>query len=107
MARPDLEDWADRYFLSGGGFAKRRTFGCPSYYAGRRMFAFLYEDALGIKCDPALVSAKVSEDADRYRHFNPGDGVMRNWLLIVRPEADEYEEELPLIESAMESFGAL
>jgi hypothetical protein len=104
MSRPDLEAWADDRFLADPSFAKRKTFGCPSYYRGKKMFAFIYEDALGIKLPPQRVLEKIKEDPDVYAPFSPGDGVMKNWLMITLPEAEEYEREWPLIEEAMESF---
>ncbi len=104
MPRDDLEEWADAFFLGDPRFAKRQTFGCPSYYVGKKMFAFLYEDGLGIKLDPDSVRAKVEANPDAYRHFNPGDGVMKNWLIVVRPDARDYDDERPLIEHALDAF---
>lgn len=101
MPREDLEEWSDRYFEGQLGLAKRKTFSSPSYYKGKKMFAFLYEDALGIKMDPEEVSALVKKNPAVYRHFSPGgDVIMKNWLLIAHPEAQDYEEELPRIEAA-------
>ncbi len=96
MGRPDLEDWADDVFLTMG-LLRKKTFGCPSWYKGKKMAAFIYEDALGIKLPPERVLEKIGEDPDTYGPFHPGDGVMRNWLMITRPEATEYAEDLDLI----------
>lgn len=100
MSRPDLEEWADHLFLPED-LSKRKTFGCPSYYRGRKMVAFLYEDALGIKLSPERVAEKIAEDREVYAHFNPGDGVMKNWLMITHGEAREYETEMELIRESL------
>ena len=97
--RDDLLDLGERWFGYEMGLAYRKTFSCPSWYKGKKMLAFLYEDALGVKCDPTLVKQKITENPDVYGHFNPGDGVMKNWLMITRPEANEYDEDKPLIDA--------
>lgn len=97
--RDDLLDLGERWFEAGMGLPRKKTFGCPSWYVGKKMFAFLYDDALGVKCDPELVKRKIAEDPAIYAHFNPGDGVMKNWLMITRPEASEYEEDRELVDA--------
>ncbi len=104
MHRLDLEEWADVYFGGECGLSKRKTFSCPSYYRGKKMVAFLYHDALGIKLPPERVLQKIAEDSEVYSHFNPGDGIMKNWLLITRPDASEYEQEKYLIEESLNLF---
>lgn len=101
MAREDIEDWADRYLLPQG-FTKRKTFGAESYYKGKKLFAFLYEDGLCIKYDPKGVIEKIESNPEIFRHFNPGDGIMKNWLCIIHGEAGEYDDEISLIEEAMQ-----
>lgn len=96
MAREDLLDWArDRF--APLGFHERKTFSCPSFYRGRTLLAFLYEDGLCIKCDAARARQAIHEDPETYRPFAPRKGIMKNWLLIVHPELDGYEAEWPRI----------
>jgi|GEM_PF-2400592 len=106
MARPDVEEWADTLFLLEEGLAKRKTFSCPSYYVGKKMFAFLYEDALGVKCDPDVVKEKVAVNPEVYGHFNPGDGIMKNWLMITYPEANDYDAEREFLLKQLALFRA-
>ncbi|HRH93717.1 MAG TPA: hypothetical protein PKV72_04275, partial [Candidatus Peribacteria bacterium] len=72
--RADLEEWADAFFQGELGLPKKKTFGCPSYYAGRSMLAFLWNDGLGIKLSPEQVASYIRKDPDTYRPFNPGEG---------------------------------
>lgn len=102
--RDDLFDLGERWFGFEMGLAHRKTFGCPSWYKSKKMFAFLYDDALGIKCDPDLVNEKVAEKPEVYGHFNPGDGVMKNWLMITRAEAREYDEDKPLVDKCFKAM---
>ncbi len=101
MSRPDLEEWTDALYLALPGIIKRKTFGCPSYYRGKKMCAFLYEDSLGIKLPPERVLQKIEDDPEVYGHFNPGDGIMKNWLMITHPEASEYESEQELLQESL------
>lgn len=92
MAREDLLDWArDRFALFV--FHERKTFSCPSFYRGRTLLAFLYEDGLCIKCNAARARQAIQEDPETYRPFAPGKGIMKNWLLIVHPELQGYEDD--------------
>lgn len=101
MPREDLEEWSDRYFQGILGLVKRKTFSSPSYYKGKKMFAFLFEDALGIKMEPDEVRALIEKRPDIYRPFNPGgDVIMKNWVLIAHPEASDYDAEIQRIEAA-------
>lgn len=97
--RDDLLELGERWFGHEMGLAYRKTFSSPSWYAGKKMFAFLYGDALGVKCDPETVKTKVAENPAVYGHFDPGGGVMKNWLMITRPEASEYDEDRALVDA--------
>jgi len=75
------------------------TFSCPSFYAGKKLFAFLYEDGLVVKTLPEIVKEKIHTDPSVYGHFSPGEGIMKNWLMITRPESSDYEQDKPEIEA--------
>ncbi len=104
--RDDLLEWADVRFLSDPSFSKRKTFGEPSYYLRKKLFAFVFEDGLCIKLPPERVREKIAEDPDIYSEFAPmeGGGVMKNWLLIRLPEADDYASQEPLFAEAFAAF---
>lgn len=104
MTEEQLHRWADAFFIDHLGLAPRKTFGCPAYYAGRKLFAFVYKGMLGIKDDPERVAEAVKGNTERYRHFNPGDGIMKNWLLLSCLSETEYDEEIPRIMEAFSAF---
>lgn len=37
-----------------------------------------------------------------YSYFNPGDGIMKNWLVITYPEAEDYEHERERIQKSID-----
>lgn len=104
MAREDIEEWADAYFLEEHGFLKHKTFSCPSYYKGGKMFAFLYEDGLGIKLKPEDVLKLIEKNPSVYGHFHPGEIIMKNWVIITHADVPSYEDERDLMEEAMKNF---
>ncbi len=105
MARDDLMEWTDRFFLEEHGLLKRKTFGAPSYYKNGKMAAFLFEDGLGIKLPDDQVGALVEKNAHVYGRFDPmGKGTMKGWLIITHPDVPSYEDERGLIEESLEKF---
>lgn len=102
--RPDLELWVDNYFQGIVGLSKRKTFGKPSYYLGKQLFAFVFDDGIVIKTGKAKAAELIAAFPQKYSYFEPGDGKMKNWILIVRSEDFEYEQEIPLIEASLESL---
>ncbi len=104
--RDDLIAWADQRFLSDPAFSKRKTFGEISYYRGKKLFAFVFEDGICVKLPPQRVLAKIAEDPETYAEFAPmeGGGVMKNWLHIRLPDADEYATQEPLFTEALAQF---
>lgn len=56
-----------------------RMFGVPAFYAGKKMFACVYGDIIGIKV-PEDVARRLLEDA-RFAPFQPyGKPKMREWV---------------------------
>lgn len=102
--RPDLELWADDYFQEKLGLSKRKTFGKPSYYVGKKLFAFVYDDGIVIKTGKEKAEELTTSDPKKYTFFEPGDGKMKNWVVITRSEDFEYEEEMELIEESLENI---
>lgn len=104
--RDDLVEWADNRFLGDPRFSKRKTFGCPSWYLGKKMAAFVFDDGLVIKLPRERVEEEIAKDPEAFDYFRPSDGVMKGWLKITRAEAGEYEQDEPLIEESIEYVGA-
>lgn len=101
VPREDLLDWAREKFCPLG-LGERKTFSCPSFYVGKKMFAFLYEDGLCIKLSPEVVAEAVKADPDTYQYFSPAGKIMKNWLLMVHPEVSEYDAEWERIELGLQ-----
>lgn len=105
MAREDVEDWADKYFVGELGFHKRKTFSSPSYYKNGKMAAFVYGDGLGMKFTEERAKELIASDSAVYSPFNPGGKhPMKCWVIIAYPDVPSYDEARELIEESIESF---
>jgi hypothetical protein len=70
-----------------------RMFGLPAFFAGRRMFACIYGDGVGIKV-PASLAASLLERSDT-ESFRPyGKSAMREWVQINHTTSSDYEADL-------------
>ena len=73
-----------------------RMFGHPAFFVGRRMFACVYGDGVGIKV-PASVAARLLERADT-EPFRPyGKPSMREWVQINRASSGDYGGDLDVL----------
>lgn len=105
MAREDIEEWADGYFLGELGFLKRKTFSSPSYYKNGKMAAFVYGDGLGLKFTEEKAKELIATNPSVYSPFDPGGSApMKRWVIISHPDIPSYEDERELIEEALRDF---
>ena len=76
-------------------------FGLPGFYTGGKLFACLYGDGLGVKLPPERVAALLGTPG--CDSFAPtGRAPMRAWVLIGRPTAEAYADDLPLLLESVE-----
>ena len=66
-----------------------KMFGYPAYYVGGKLFACVYENAVGIKVPEDF--AKEMLKKDEIVHFQPlGRKKMREWIQINRSNSKDY-----------------
>lgn len=70
-----------------------RMFGHPAWFVGRRMFACVYGDGVGLKLPAAEVATLLA--APEIVPFQPyGKARMREWLQINRIRAADYRQDV-------------
>jgi hypothetical protein len=75
-------------------------FGYPAFYVGRRLFACIYGDGVGLKLPGERVRSLAGEP--RIRPFQPyGKQRMREWVEICHERVEAYESERPLFAEAV------
>jgi hypothetical protein len=68
-----------------------KMFGVPAYYVGKRLFACVFGDAVGIKVPEPLAQELLADP--RFSPFQPyGKAKMREWVQFACAPADELEQ---------------
>jgi hypothetical protein len=78
-----------------------KMFGFPAYYVGKKLFASIYEDGVGLKLPAEQVSALL--DGKTYIPFQPlGKHVMREWVQICHQDSAQYQADMDLFTVSIE-----
>ena len=78
-----------------------KMFGYPAYYVGKKLFACVYEEGVGIKLPAEIVSSIL--DGNTYVPFQPmGRHIMREWVQICRNISSEYQSDINLFTASIE-----
>jgi len=81
------------------GIKRRPMFGCPAFFAGRRMFACVYGDQVGLKLPAARVEELLQSG---YVPFRPiGKPPMREWAAAPRELALSFADEPAVVLEAL------
>lgn len=89
----------DFAFVRGG-----KMFGYPGYYLGKKLFACVYEDGVGLKLPLEQVNAVL--DGKTYTPFIPmGRHVMKEWVYISRIAPEDYRLDLNLFSASIGFVG--
>jgi len=83
-----------------------KMFGYPAYYVGGKLFACVFQDAVGIKVPEAMANELLNR-ADIV-HFQPlGRKKMREWIQINHEHSEEYRQEQNIFDASIEFVSAL
>ena len=81
-----------------------QMFGQPGYFVGRRLFACVYGDGVALKLPAeALAGLNGSPECRPFAPWNRGP--MRQWVLLVRPRAEDYLADADLLEQSITFVG--
>ena len=79
---------------------KGRMFGYPAFYVGRRMFAYLYGEGVGLKLPQAQAQAQLHDG--HALPFQPyGKAKMREWIELRHGEVRDYWRDRKLFLDAV------
>ena len=80
---------------------KGKMFGYPAYYIGGKLFACVYEDAVGLKVPEELALQLLKRD--EITHFQPlGKRKMREWIQINRTHSEDYHQDKDIFEASLQ-----
>lgn len=84
-----------------------KAFGYPALKVGRRIFAFVGGDGLGIKLGAARVQELIESDPAIFRVMEVGEGILwKDWLSVEYEDAEEYFQTMPLLQEAQQLLQA-
>lgn len=78
-----------------------KMFGLPGFYTAGKLFACLYGDGIAVKLPPGRV-ADLLGTPDCEPFAPTARAPMRAWVLIRRPTAEAYADDLPLLLASVE-----
>lgn len=78
-----------------------RMFGYPAFFVGKRMFACLYGEGLGLKLPAGNVALLLGRPG--VVPFRPhGKPAMREWIQINHAQPESYQQDMPIILTAIQ-----
>jgi TfoX/Sxy family transcriptional regulator of competence genes len=100
----ELKKVLDILLMSLPGVRTGKMFGYPAYYVGKKLFACVYENGVGLKLPASQVTILL--DGQTYTPFQPmGRHVMKEWVQINRAEPADYQLDEALFAASVEFVG--
>ena len=83
-----------------------KMFGYPAYYVGGKLFACVFQDAVGIKVPESMANELLKRED--IVHFQPlGRKKMREWVQINHKISKEYTQEQEIFDASIEFVSSL
>ena len=98
---PEHKKVLDSFLLEIPGVVPGKMFGYPAYYVGKKLFACLYEEGVGIKVPENMAQELVGKEGIIY--FQPlGRRKMREWIQINRSNSTDYLEDQEIFKASIQ-----
>jgi hypothetical protein len=96
-----IKESLDSFLLEFPGVNPGKMFGYPAYYVGKKLFACVYEDGVGIKVSEDLAKDLIKSEGITY--FQPlGRPRMKQWIQINRGEPEDYYKDIEIFKTSIE-----
>jgi hypothetical protein len=96
----DIKEKLDSILLELPGVTAGKMFGYPAYYVGKKLFACVYEDGVGLKVPQGLAEELVKTEGITY--FQPmGRAKMKEWVQINRLEPNDYLKDKDIFSASI------
>ncbi len=103
---PAIKDALDAILLPIEIVSPGKMFGYPAYFVGKKLFACVYEDSVGVKLPPVRVQALLAQEG--VAPFIPmGRRVMKEWIRLTREHPAEYQKDFAIFEQSIEYVASL
>ena len=96
-----IKETLDSFLLEYPGVIAGKMFGYPAYYVGKKLFACVYENGVGIKVPEDLAEDLIKTEG--IVNFQPmGRAKMRQWIQINRQEPDDYLKDKEIFKASID-----
>jgi TfoX/Sxy family transcriptional regulator of competence genes len=103
---PEIKQVLDSFLLSNELVAPGKMFGFPAYYAGKKLFACVYENGVGLKVSAQTLKEQAGKEG--VSPFVPmGRHTMKAWIYLTHPSPESFLENQTLLESSAEYVASL
>jgi len=89
----------DTFLLKIPFVKEGKMYGHPAYYIGGKLFASLYMDGVCVKIPESAVAELLKRDG--IIPFEPMGRKMREWILIVRENSEDYRKDQGIFEASV------
>jgi TfoX/Sxy family transcriptional regulator of competence genes len=97
----DIKKTLDSFLLEFPGVTAGKMFGYPAYYIGKKLFACVYENGVGIKVPENLADDLLKTEG--IINFQPmGRAKMRQWIQINRLKPDDYLNDKEIFKASID-----
>ena len=104
--QPAIKDVLDAMLLPVSIVTPGKMFGLPAYFIGKKLFACVYEDSVGVKLPFALANSLIGRNG--IAPFVPmGRHRMKEWIQLTRKSPGEYEQDREIFEKSIAYVASL
>ena len=95
----------DTFLLKIPFVKEGKMYGHPAYYVGGKLFASLYMEGVCVKIPESLKNELLKRK--EIVPFEPMGRKMREWILIVRENSEDYRKDQDIFEKSVEYVSSL
>jgi len=90
----------DSFLLENPLVQPGKMYGHPAYYVGGKLFASLFDDGVCVKIPESRVKELLQ--LDHVIAFEPMGRKMREWILIIRKNSDDYLKDCEIFAESID-----
>ena len=103
---PGHKEVLDRILLVIPGVTAAKMFGFPAYFIGKKLFACVYGDGVGVKLATVLAEELLTRpDVIPFKPY--GKPRMKNWVQINRSHSEDYADDASVFRTSVDYVSQL
>ena len=104
--RDDVKDVLEGLLLDIPGIKGGKAFGHPAFKVGKKVFIFVGGDGIAVKLPPERVLELVETQAEMHPFYPAEVTLWKGWVSIVRENANDYQQDIALMEESIQYVGS-